>query len=205
VPGRLAVLVALAWAVLAGFGWSRLSPHWAGRPWLRRGFFAALCLFVLLEACSLPLPWLHIRQEAPEAYQFLAQLPQGTVVAELPMMGHNDDNARDARYLYWSTHHQKTLINGYSGYFSQAYTELAQKAARPSRTGYLPDIYAKGARYLVFHAAEYPAGDRQWQINKFARTPEISLVLRTDRDLVYQLLPPPAAAAPAAEQGGRPH
>ncbi len=189
VPARLAVLVTLAWAVLAGYGWQRLAALWPARPKARSLALAGVCLFVLLEACSLPLPWLLVREDTPAIYQWLARQPRETVVMELPAMGFNDDLARDARYVYWSTRHGQPLINGYSGYFSKAYSELAKKGIRPSRTDFIDVIRARGAGLLIFHAKEYRSSDRVWQLRKFEQDKRLRLVYKDEWDYAFEIFP----------------
>jgi hypothetical protein len=189
VPSRLAVLVQLAWAVLAGYGWLRLTALWPGRPRLGGAALAGVCLFLLLEACSVPLPWLLMREDTPAVYQWLAKQPAGTVTLELPMMGFNEDSARDARYLYWSTKHGQPLINGYSGYFSKAYGELAVKGRRPSRTDVLDVAREMGAKVLVYHAKEFASSERSWQLEKFARDKRLRPVYQDEWDHAYEILP----------------
>jgi hypothetical protein len=42
----------------------------------------ATFLFLLLEACFVPLPWLLISEDTPRAYLWIAKQPPGTVVLE---------------------------------------------------------------------------------------------------------------------------
>jgi hypothetical protein len=57
------------------------------------------------------------RRNTPPVYQYLAQLPASSVVAEFPF----GDKAWELRYLYAATQHRRTLLNGYSGWFPPAY------------------------------------------------------------------------------------
>ena len=53
-------------------------------------------------------------------YEFLARLPDGNVL-ELPLPRPDGLPFHDASYLYTSTFHWKTLVNGYSGYYPPSY------------------------------------------------------------------------------------
>jgi hypothetical protein len=106
------------------------------------------------------------------------------------MMGFNDDNARDARYLYWSTKHGQPLINGYSGYFSKAYGELAVKGRRPSRTAALDVARGMGAKVLIYHAKEFASSERAWQLGKFERDKRLRPLYQDEWDYAYEIVPP---------------
>ncbi|MFZ5587466.1 MAG: hypothetical protein ACOZHQ_16220 [Thermodesulfobacteriota bacterium] len=192
VPARLAVLVSLAWAVLAGFGWRRLEEYWRGRPRLARGALIGLAAFILLEACSAPIPWLKVYDFTPEVYQWLARQPKGAVIFEVPTKGHMGDQARDARYLYWSTKHGQTLINGYSGYFPPDYEDLTAKAGRlPELKDLLPELRRRGADHLVVHVKEYPRNQRQSLLEGLRQSPELDEVFTSQWDHAFRIKPKP--------------
>ena len=192
VPARLAVVVTLAWAVLAGYGWRRLEALWPGRKTLRRWLLALASGLILLESCSLPIPWLHVYEVTPEVYQWLARQPRGRVVFELPSKGHMGDLARDARYLYWSTKHGQTLVNGYSGYFPPEYEALTAKAMRlPEVTELLPELRQRGVDYLVVHLKEYPRNQRETIIHGLRANPELREAFTSEWDYAFGVLPKP--------------
>lgn len=192
VPARLAVLVSLAWAMLAAWGWQRLAL-W--RPWgdkARRLLLAGLAFLVLLEACSVPVPWLKIYDFTPPVYQWLARQDQGSVVFEVPTMGHMGDQARDARYLYWSSKHGQTLVNGYSGFFPRDYQQLATMASRLPQAGeLLPELRRRGTRFLVLHLKEYPRASRHGLLKGLRKNPGLREVFTSEWDYVFELMQPP--------------
>ena len=190
VPARLAVVVTLAWAVLAGYGWQRLEALWPERRTLRRGLLVLASGLILLESCSAPIPWLHVYDFTPEVYQWLAKEPKGKVIFELPSKGHMGDLARDARYLYWSTKHGQTLVNGYSGYFPPQYEALTAKALRLPEVGeLLPDLRQRGTDYLVLHLKEYPRGQREAILQGLRANPELKEVFTSEWDYAFRILP----------------
>ncbi|MFH1058519.1 MAG: hypothetical protein V1797_07560 [Pseudomonadota bacterium] len=192
VPARLAVVVSLAWAVLAGFGWQRLEAYWRDRPRLGKAALAGVAAFILVEACSVPIPWLKIYDFTPDVFQWLAKQPKGTVIFEVPSKGHMGDQARDARYLYWSTKHGQTMINGYSGYFPPDYEELTAKAGRlPELKELLPALRQRGAQLLVVHVKEYPRNQRQTLLEKLRQSPELSEVFTSQWDHAFRIKPNP--------------
>ncbi|MBI4800137.1 MAG: hypothetical protein HY794_15695 [Desulfarculus sp.] len=193
VPARLAVLVSLAWAMLAAWGWQRLA-WW--RPWgdkARRLLLAGLAGFILLESCSLPVPWLKVYDFTPPVYQWLAGQDQGSVVFEVPTMGHLGDQARDARYLYWSSKHGQTLVNGYSGFFPRDYQQLAILAGRLPEAGeLLPELRRRGTRFLVLHLKEYPQASRHGLLKGLRRNNQLREVFTSEWDYVFELIQPPS-------------
>lgn len=197
VPARLAVLVTLAWAVLAAFGWQRLAALWPDKALTRRLALAGACLVILLESCSVPVPWLKVYDFTPPVYQWLAAQPAGSVVFEAPTMGHMGDQARDARYLYWSTKHGQPLVNGYSGFFPPGYRHLTQLAGRlPEATELLPELRRRGTRFLVLHLKEYPQASRHGLLKGLRKNPELREVFTSEWDYVFALQPasPPPGA-----------
>jgi hypothetical protein len=123
VPARLAMLVMLAMAVLAGFGAAHLERRrrWGGALVLTLALVAALEGTAAPIAVNLigPSPGLRRAQpvvpltEAPAVYRFLATLDGPVVVVHLPFGA----PAHDLRYMYYSAVHWKPLLNGYSGGF----------------------------------------------------------------------------------------
>ena len=66
----------------------------------------------------------------------------------------------DARYLYTSTLHWKTLVNGYSGYYPRSYIErLIRLRAFPSASAINQMRFDK-VRYVVVHEDRYPIRPR---------------------------------------------
>ncbi|MFH1033737.1 MAG: hypothetical protein V1806_04455 [Pseudomonadota bacterium] len=192
VPARLAVLVTLAWAVLAAYGWQRLAALWPGRVAVRRLALSGACLLMLLESCSVPVPWLQVYDFTPPVYQWLAAQPAGSVVFEAPTMGHMGDQARDARYLYWSTKHQQPLVNGYSGFFPPGYRQMTQIAGRlPDTSELLPELRRRGARLLVLHLKEYPPAARHGLLKALRRNPELGEVFSSEWDYAFEIKPAP--------------
>ena len=130
VPARFAMIVALALAVLGGYGAAVLMQWKAGR-----GALAALMLFFVVEGTHIPFvvngsspprgfnapePRVYRPARAPAIYHVLARQPGGSVLAELPL-GSPDF---DQRAMFYSTVHWHRLINGYSGFTPPHYGRL---------------------------------------------------------------------------------
>ena len=124
------------------------------KPWARSVSFI-LCALVILEAWHAPLPLINLWRETPPVYEHLAKMPDSTVLYEIPSF----DQKRDVpgrRYLYWSTKHGRTLINGYSGYFPEYYRELSRIAAKLDLERLLPRLRELGATHLLWHRKGVP-------------------------------------------------
>jgi hypothetical protein len=100
------------------------------------------------------------------------------------------DLARDARYLYWSTKHGQTLVNGYSGYFPPEYEALTAKALRLPEVGeLLADLRQRGTDYLVLHLKEYPRGQREAILQGLRANPELREAFASEWDYAFRILP----------------
>lgn len=163
VPARLAMLVALALAVLAGFGAQAVARRRGGLPVL-----LLACGFFLLEATHSPFtlngmtevrglatPEARIRppREAPAVYRQAAGLPAEAVLIELPL-GQPD---HDLRAVYYSTVHWRRIVNGYSGFFPPHYGQLATALSEIPRHPELSidALRASGATHAIVHEAGY--------------------------------------------------
>ena len=184
VPARFGMIVMLGLALLASLGLQRFSnrrpslsvtPGSPGR-WWPSAIFGAL---IALESFAAPIPvdgnatgysrpglaaLPPLQLEPPPVYGFVATLPAGSVIVELPL----GEPAFDVRYMYYSTRHWRRLVNGYSGGMPPAYEQLdvamQDLFTRPERAWTLLADHRPG--YAVVHDAYY-ASDlggrvRQW-------------------------------------------
>ena len=189
VPARAAVLVSLSWAVLAAYGAARLEKALRPSKWPARALLAGMCLLFLCEANSAPIAWASIYRWPPLVYRWLAKQPQPMVIYEIPTLGYRGDHARDARYLYWSTYHGKTLINGYSGYFPPDYLALAQMARNLPDPAVLDKLRKKGCQYLVLHLKEFPPHQRREVLGSFKGSAQLKLVYHNTWQYVFAIRP----------------
>ena len=87
-------------------------------------------------------------------YELLAQLPDGNVL-ELPVPQPDGLPFHDASYLYTSTFHWKTLVNGYSGYYPPSYIRRLRRLATLPSPAALDQIRADNVRWVVVHEQRY--------------------------------------------------
>jgi hypothetical protein len=96
-----------------------------------------------------------------------------TVLFEFPT-----STATDPAYLYYSTFHWQSLINGYSGFFPPSYARLARSLDNFPDEPSMNAIKSHGVRYLVVHG-EYLFGQRyETLIPQLDQRPDLALVSR---------------------------
>ena len=116
-PSRASILFLLCLAVLAARAAAAIFTR---IPASKRTLCAtAIAALILVEYWSAPMRLIPYPRRAL-LYEFLARLPDGNVL-ELPLPRPDSLPFHDASYLYTSTFHWKTLVNGYSGYYPPSY------------------------------------------------------------------------------------
>ena len=163
VPARFAMIVALMLSVLAGYGAAWFASHRWGR-----GVLVACAVVFLAEATSLPftvngmtatarfnLPEARLYRpaRAPGIYKEAAQLPEDSVLVELPL-GYPDF---DLRAMYYSLVHKRAILNGYSGFFPVSYGRLTFALSElPRHPGLsLEAMREGGATHAIVHEGAF--------------------------------------------------
>jgi hypothetical protein len=163
VPARFAMITALMLAVLGGYGAAAIAR--------RRGYqivLGVLAVAFLFEAGAAPFiingmspvrgfntpeGRLHPGKGAPSIYKTVAQLPPGSVLAELPL-GQTDF---DLRAMFYSTVHWRPLVNGYSGFFPLHYGRatfaLSEIPRHPDVS--LDTLRELGTTHVIVHETAY--------------------------------------------------
>lgn len=202
VPGRFG-MVSLCFLSLAA--------AWGARDLLARArrckdlMVAAVSTIWLLEGAAVPLPVNETMaaetpglrrppsrvappDRAPAIYRSVdEQLPADAVLAEFPF----GDASWDMRYVYYSTHHWRRLVNGFSGYAPRGYVRLAQQLWQPTRLGEegWAALMASGATHAIVHGEAY-ADERlrpdRWLLSHGAR-----LLVDRGGSRIYVLPHPP--------------
>ena len=188
-PARASILVFLALAALAAFGWSRLVRN---RP--RPVTIAATVLMaalLLLEYRTRMDQWLTVPAQPPEVYRWLASQPR-SVVAEVPFArAHALHSISDGLYMFNSTWHWQPIVNGYSGFFPKTFMELALN------TEFFPDessmhyLKRRGVDLIVVHGSLMsPKAFGEMTANLLAR-PDTEALARFEEpggaDVVFRL------------------
>jgi hypothetical protein len=145
VPARFRAVAGLYLALLAGMGAGRLTRLIrAVRPGRAAIWVMAIAVLVdVRPSLELRPLWTH----APPVY---ASVPEGAVLANLPMPG----NA-DPVYIYLSTFHWPKVVNGASGFEPAWYAPLAS-ISREFPADEALDAFSKlGTQYFVIHESYY--------------------------------------------------
>jgi hypothetical protein len=177
VPARMGLMVGFTLAVLAGYGVARLSPA-AGPSRLRRVLVAAiLSALILFEYRPEPLDLKIVPTVPPAVYQDLLR-DRGdaptVAIAELPFA------QEDTTVMYYSTFHWQHLLNGYSGFFTQAFLRLIADLNN------FPDDTAMSAlrkhltRYVVIHGEWLSSSEYERLVAAANRRPDLTFVVQRE-------------------------
>ncbi len=177
VPARFAMPFVLFLAVLAGRGAAAVLRARAGATVVALAFLAEV-IAVPLEVHSVaPYPVLRplLGEEAPTIYRRIAALPEGTVLAEMPI--HFD--AAELLAMVPSLQHRRRLVNGYSGVQPAGYLPLRPDllAASPERAW--EALEAAGATHALLD-------EGGWGIPNKGRRVRLSLEARGARLLARE-------------------
>lgn len=207
VPARLAVVLTLALAVLAGLGGSWLVAR-GPRPAARVALVALLSIAVVLEGypgatATEPLGLLERHRDDP-VNAWLAKDPPGAVL-QLPF---SDATPRtvltDLAYQWAIARHGHPIVNGYSGYGSPLARFLARQGSplqEIERTGELLALLRSiGVRYVVARNIppyrETPSGAWRALTELRAATDQIEREERVGTANVFTLREPGPTEAP---------
>jgi len=195
IPARMGLMVVFSLAVLAGEGAARLVRRMRS-PSTRRALLLGLGALMLVEYASTP-ELVTVPRNPPEIYSDLLR-DRGdsptAILFEFPTL-----LTSDPAYLYYSTFHWQTLINGYSGFFPPSYLRLRQAIQNFPEPPSMDAIRERGAQYLIVHG-EYLYGNRYDSlIPELDRRPDLRLVSRRPWQVpgkhaeisLYRVLPVP--------------
>ena len=195
VPARMAMLVGLGLAILAGYGCARLLRLFDNR-FARSVLFAVLALGAFVEYRSVP-RLRAITSTAPPIYD---ALPPGSssVLLELPLL--QVDLTIEPLYMYFSTFHWNTLVNGYSGFSPPSYLELRDRIEHfPDQTA-LAEIRRRHVTHIIVHGGLYRQGEYAELLARIERCPDLERIIVVEsqgREMrLYRVLPAAHATSP---------
>lgn len=123
-PARAGILVMLAIALLAAYGWAFIL---ARRPRWRVVGTGLILSMLVVEYAAMPPGWLELPRRAPAVASWLAQQPR-SVVVEFPLPRADAlHTIYDGLYMFASTVHWQPILNGYSGFYPRSYLELLER------------------------------------------------------------------------------
>lgn len=173
VPARLALLVGLTLAVLAGLGVARITRERS--RWFTWLAVTGLIATVTVESRNRPLELSRLDEQRPAVYTWLATQPEG-IVCEYPV-GNLEGRVgpQDPTYQYYSTMHWKPLVNGYSGFEPASYIELKSHLQPWPTANAIAYLQARGVRYLLVHGGFYIRGDYRADVVALRQLPGLTL------------------------------
>jgi hypothetical protein len=188
-PGRFAVLVALATAVLAGLGFDALR-----RRWPRHGsvLLAGTLLVAATLAWSPSLPFVPVpdRASMPPVYGWLEAQPDTHPFLELPVPNRFAGPV-DARRQAFVLYHRKPRLDGGSGFTSNRYEAFRREMRAFPSPEAIGAAYDMGARRLIVHYGDYPPALRESLRHRAAGATELREVAAfDDDDVVYEIAGP---------------
>ena len=146
-PGRFSMVAGLMLAILTGYAVARLISRW---PRQRLLIGAVLLACVTIEA--LPnLQLVPVWMEPPPVYGSITD--PDAVLAEFPMATDDFGFAFDTRYLYFSTFHWHTMVNGNSGFFPPSHATLISYARHFPSPETLDYLRERRVTHIVVHGA----------------------------------------------------
>lgn len=150
-PARASILVYLALAALAAFGWARLEKRFNRGGFLRvPAATAIVAVAMLIEYASPMKSWLVV-PPPPQVYRWLADQPR-SVVLELPLSTADRlDSVPDGLYMFRSTEHWQPILNGYSGFFPQSYLDLTERMKPFPDDASIDYLKTRGVDLIILH------------------------------------------------------
>jgi hypothetical protein len=146
-PARFAILACCAMSVLAGFGYLVLQRLVAA-PATRRVMLVAVLVAIGVESGAAPLALAPQTTDAPPVYSFL-QTVDPSVIIEFPISGY------DPSFMFWSTYHWHSLVNGYSGYRPGDVVETMALMETFPDADSIARLKQLNVRYILVHEALY--------------------------------------------------
>ena len=114
IPARMGIMAGFSLAVLAGYGAARVTDLLRS-PGARSVALATIGILMLAEYASRPLELQIIPLAAPDTYADLMRDRGDSPTA--PIFEFPCHAGDDPTYMYFSTWHWQSLVNGYSGFF----------------------------------------------------------------------------------------
>lgn len=150
VPARMAMLVGLSLAILAGYGVARIARTRKGPA--SRAALAAIAVAFAVEYYSRP--ELKAMPTAPPPIYELLPAQSPVVLLELPLL--QPDIAIEPLFMYYSTFHWRPLVNGYSGFSPPSYRGVLDAAATLPDAAALATLRRHGVTHIVVHGELMP-------------------------------------------------
>jgi hypothetical protein len=147
VPARMAILVGLSIAILAGFGAARIATL-ARRRSLAVAALAILGAGILLEYRT-TVGLRYLWPSPPPVYDALPA--SARVIFEMPFV--DPDMTLEPVYMYLSTFHWRRLVNGYSGFSPKSRQQLVTTMKTFPDDAGMTELRRRDVDAIVVHGA----------------------------------------------------
>ena len=101
------------------------------------------------------------------------------VLAEFPMPGEGSWEFAEFAYLYFSTFHWQTLVNGQSGWLPPSYIYNTTYARSFPSDAAVAHLRSLGVKYISIHGAFYEPELRPGVLDGAAARPDLELIAST--------------------------
>jgi len=190
IPSRFMLLAVLALAVLAGFGFDRLTARFAGRT---KRLVATLAGVLLVgEFAAMPLATMVYPIEIPAIDRWLDQQPKPFAIAEVPFRNPRNVGGyerRQTEYMLHSTAHWQKTIHGYSGLRPRLHFDLYKKMLEFPDEASVNALQQLDVRYIVVHTDYYTPADWAAVEERITRVAQLKLEHTEGAGRVYSLAP----------------
>ncbi len=187
-PGRFAVLVALATAVLAGVGLDAIRRRY---PRLDSTFLLGTLIAAGVFAWCPTLPFVSCpdRASMPPVYSWLAAQPDSKPILELPVPVREWEDPVHVRRQVYVLYHGKPRLDGASGFTSNLYMAFRRDMQAFPALETIRRAYDMGARRLIVHYGDYTPAFRKELRNRVDEARDLREVATFGQDVVYEISP----------------
>lgn len=147
--GRWGWLMLVAVAMLAGYGVAEIERQW---PKARLTLLVALAVIVTAEAIRTPIGFTTFAG-IPHIYDRLVSEDRAVVV-EFPLYS-GRSISENGPYLVDNTRYLKPLVNGYSGFQSQAYEARGERLRNFPETAAVAELLSIGVTHVIVHVEAF--------------------------------------------------
>jgi hypothetical protein len=157
-PSRFVLLAIVGLAVLAGFGFDRLTRRLAHRA----AMAGVVGLLLVLDSAAMPLASQPYTVEIPAIDRWLTRVPGPVILAEVPLADSRDLNRRERRqtlFMLHSTAHWHQTVHGYSGIRPPQHDALYRALLRFPDHDSLTQLDRLGVTHIVVHTDLYAADE----------------------------------------------
>jgi len=188
-PARAAILVFVAIAGLAAYGFARGAR---GRSRATAALAAtALATLMLFEYRTELRHWLELPARPPQYAAWLAAQPRSVVIQVPFATADRLDRIPDGLYMFDSTFHWQPMVNGYSGFYPRSFLDLADVMETFPDERSIAGLKTRGVDFIVVHGGLLGA-DRYGEVTAaLLARPDTAAVAQFDEprgsDMVFRL------------------